>query len=569
MMRTCQRGVAAPRLLLALAVATLLCVSPASAGTGEVAAHAKVSALTAGLGVSASDRFGWSVASLGDFDGNGSTDLVVGAPFDDDAGTDTGAVYIVTLAADGSVTDVDKITEGAGGLSANLFDSDWFGWSVASLGDLDGDGTTDIAVGALQDDSSNNDAGAIYILFLNPNGTVKAEQRITGAQGGFGVFLEALAWFGCSIANLGDVDGDGVIDLGVGSFGDSENGVFRGAMYVLFLNSDGTVKAHQKINDSNGGLSADILDGDEFGWAAAGLGDLDGDGVEDMAVGAILDDSGNGDAGAVYVLFLNSDGTVKQHVKISSEAAGFETLLDQQDHFGRGVANIGDLNGDGVTDLAVGAVWDDDGAEKAGATYVLLMASDGTVIGEQKISATEGNFSATLQEGDTFGNSLAPLGDLNADGSLDIAVGADHDDDGSPDAGAVYLLFLDADAFSDIGNALAGTHGDPLLEGQGQFVLGQFVGVSLTNALESTLAWFVGSVAQLNVAFKGGVLVPDPTLGFAIALSTGPTGDSATLGGFWPSGVPSGVPVIFQCWIPDPGAIQGFAASNAVQGLTP
>jgi hypothetical protein len=572
MMRLCSRGSAASSLFAAVAAA-LLIAPPAAAGDGQVKAHGKLSNLEGDLGavttLGAGDRFGWSVAEIGDFDGNGVTDLVVGAPWDDDGGTDTGAVYIVTMNADGTVSDTDKITEGTPGFGANLQDFDWFGWSVASLGDLDGDGVTDIAVGASADDQANDDGGAVYVLFLNANGTVKSHTHFTFNQGGFGTFLEAYSYFGSAVANLGDVDGDGVIDLAVGSFGDAQNGPFRGAIYIVFMNSDGSVKGEQKINDSNGAFFAERNDGDEFGWAAAGLGDLDGDGVGDVAVGAILDDDGNADAGTVTILFLNSNGTVKEFNVIGSELGGMVSILDQQDHFGRGVANIGDINGDGVNDLGAGAVWDGDGAFRAGAAWVLLLDSQGVVIGEQKISASAGNFTGDLDENDTFGNSVAPLGDFDGDGTVDMIVGADHDDDGDPDTGALYILYLESTPFTEIGNGLAGTHGEPGLSGVGDFVVGQNVGVALTNALENTLAWFVGSVAFLNFPFKGGVLVPDPAQGFALTLNTGPTGDDAVLAGPWPAGVPAGVPVIFQCWIPDPGAIKGFAASNAVEATTP
>jgi len=557
---------------LAVAAATMFAATPLSAGTGSVKSHTKISGDEGGLNavvtLDGGDRFGWAVGSMPDFDGNGVDDLLVGVKDDDDGGFGRGAVYIVTLDTDGSVLGADKISNTSGGLSASLQNGDWFGWSVCSLGDLDGDGTGDIAVGALNDSGSGFVAGAVYILFLNANGTVKAEQKISTNAGGFVGFLADFAGFGCSVANLGDLDGDGVTDLAVGSFGDT-SGYYRGALYILFMNTDGTVKAQQKINDLEGGLNAVLEDGDEFGWACAPLGDLDGDGNEDVAVSAILDDDGNSDAGTVYVLFLNADGTVKSHTLIGSELGGLVAVIDQADHFGRGVANVGDLNGDGVNDLAVGSVWDGDGAEKAGAVFVLFMDSSGLVIAEQKISAVAGNFTGTLDAGDTFGNSVAPLGDINGDGILDLAVGADHDDDAVGDGGAVYVLFLDETSLNSVGNALAGTYGNPILDGIGTFDVGQVVGVSLSNALENVNAWFVLSTGFLNLPFKGGVMVPDIATGLAFTLPTGPSGDSATLGGVWPAGVPSGVPLVFQCWIPDAAGPVGFAASNAVAGTTP
>ena len=112
----------------------------------------------------------------------------------------------------------------------------------------------------------------------------------------------------------------------------------------------GWVLSHQKISDTQGGFTGTGLGG----VSVASLGDLDGDGVGDLAVGAGSDDGGPG-RGAVWVLFLNTNGTVKSHQKISDTEGGFTGILDDHDGFGRSVASLGDLDGDGVGDLAVGA----------------------------------------------------------------------------------------------------------------------------------------------------------------------------------------------------------------------
>jgi hypothetical protein len=211
---------------------------------------------------------------------------------------------------------------------------------------------------------------------------------------------------------------------------------------VLFLNPDGTVKSHQKISDTQGGFTG-VLAGDYFGSSVASLGDLDGDRVGDLAVGAILDDDGNGNSGAVWVLFLNPDGTVKSHQKISNTEGGFTGELHVVAYFGRSVASLGDLDGDGVGDLAVGASRDGDGGPDRGAVWLLFLNPDGTVKSHEKISDTEGGFTGVLDDGDRFGVSVASLGDLDGDGAGDLAAGAFYDDDGGNNRGAVWVLFLD------------------------------------------------------------------------------------------------------------------------------
>ena len=114
----------------------------------------------------------------------------------------------------------------------------------------------------------------------------------------------------------------------------------------------GTVLSHQKISDTQGGFRG-ILDNDDlFGASVASLGDLDGDGVTDLAVEAHFDDDGGTNRGAVWILFLNADGTVKSHQKISDTQGGFTGILDNEDFFGISMAALGDLDGDvGVKDL--------------------------------------------------------------------------------------------------------------------------------------------------------------------------------------------------------------------------
>ncbi|MCB0992020.1 MAG: FG-GAP repeat protein, partial [Acidimicrobiales bacterium] len=255
----------------------------------------------------------------------------------------------------------------------------------------------------------------------NTDGTVKAEQKISATSGGFTGPLDADDRFGTALAAIGDVDGDGVTDLAVGSFRDDDGATDAGAVYVLFLNTDGTVKAEQKISATAGGLTGPLDANDHFGLGVGALGDLDGDGVPDIVVGATDDDDGTPDAGAVYVLFLNPDGTAKAEQKISNTAGGLVGPISGLGYFGIDAVGLGDVDGDGVGDVAVGAYRDDDGAADAGAVYVLLMNTDGTVKAEQKISNTSGGLGAILAAGDNFGVEVAAIGDVDGDAVPDLA----------------------------------------------------------------------------------------------------------------------------------------------------
>ncbi len=443
----CRRAKIIFALPAALAAPVVLPVAqPAAAQPGWVLSHQKISdtegAFTGIL--DNGDFFGASAASLGDLDGDGVGDLAVGAYADDDGGNARGAVWVLFLNIDGTVKSHQKISDTEGGFAGILDDADLFGVSVASLGDLDGDGVGDLAVGAVGDDDGGRDHGAVWVLFLNKNGMVKSHQKISDTQGGFTGTLDNNDFFGVSAVSLGDLDGDGVGDLAVGARWDDDGGrVGRGAVWVLFLDKDGTVKSHQKISDTEGGFTGTLDDQDFFGVSVAWLGDLDGDHVPDLAVGAWGDDDGGTRRGAVWVLFLNTDGTVKFHQKISDTQGGFTGTLDDSDLFGVSVASLGDLDGDRVGDLAVGARWDADGRFRRGAVWVLFLNPNGTVKSHQKISDTEGGFTGILDDSDEFGRSVASLGDLDGDGVGDLAVGAWKDDDGGANRGAVWVLFLD------------------------------------------------------------------------------------------------------------------------------
>ncbi|MEM9336883.1 MAG: hypothetical protein AAGA35_03450, partial [Patescibacteria group bacterium] len=311
--------------------------------------------------------------------------------------TIAGFGYVAT----GSASTTVKISDNENGGPSGLDGSDTFGSAVANIGDLNGDGVTDVAVGASGDEATSAGdgfEGALHILFMNSDGTVDSTVKISDNENGGPSGLDGSDRFGSAVANIGDLNGDGVTDVAVGAPDDeatSSGDAGEGALHILFMNSDGTVDSTVKISDAeNGGPSG--LDGtDGFGSSVANLGDLNGDGVTDVAVGASGDEAtsgGSSSEGAIHILFMNSDGTVDSTVKISDAENGGPSGLDSFDNFGSAVANVGDLNGDGVVDLVVGARFDEatsGGDSGEGALHILFMNSDGTVDSTVKISDNE------------------------------------------------------------------------------------------------------------------------------------------------------------------------------------
>lgn len=390
------------------------------------------------------DRFGSAIATIGDLEVDGVIDLAVGTPLDDDGGTDRGAVWVLFMNDDGTVDIEQKISDTEGAFLGALDDSDQFGAAVAELGDLNGDGFLDIAVGAPLDDDGGTDRGAIWILFLNADGTVQFTQKISEAEGGFTGILEDNDQFGGALANIGDLNNDGIPDIAVGARLADDGGGDRGALWILFLARNGFVLGFQKISDTDGDFDGTLQDGNYFGSSVAGIGDLDVDGIEDIAVGAIGDDDGGIDRGAVWILFMNNDGTVRLEQKISTVNGNFNGGLTDGNHFGSSIVSLGDFNDDGINDIVAGADQDDDGGIDRGAVWLLFMETDGTINSETKISSTTGDFAGPLTDGTRFGSAIANVGNLDrdADATTDITVGAKLDDDGGIDRGAVWTLFM-------------------------------------------------------------------------------------------------------------------------------
>ncbi|MBU26483.1 MAG: hypothetical protein CMO15_00195, partial [Thaumarchaeota archaeon] len=160
--------------------------------------------------------------------------------------------------------------------------------------------------------------------------------------------------------------------------------------------ADGDVTSTEEINDSTAN-GPELGNTHNFGISIANIGDLDGDGVNDLAVGAHGDDDGGTNRGAIHILFMNTDGSVDSTEVINDSTANGPILTDN-DYWGRSIANIGDLNGDGVNDIAVGATSDDtdetgntSGGTNRGAVHIMFMNTDGSVDSTEVINDSTAN----------------------------------------------------------------------------------------------------------------------------------------------------------------------------------
>jgi hypothetical protein len=321
-------------------------------------------------------QFGYSVASAGDVNGDGYADLVVGA---NGVASSAGRVYVYHGSASGLRTTPATTLTGTDGSSSE------FGFSVASAGDVNGDGYADVVIGAY---GASSYTGHAYVFLGSASGlgTTPAATLI-GPAGANGLF-------GTSVASAGDVNGDGYADLVVGADGVASE---TGSAYVYLGSASGLATTPATTLPGSGG---------SFGFSVASAGDVNGDGYADVVVGAFVLSSG---VGSAYVYSGSAAGTVL------TPATTLNGMDGMNGDFGISVASAGDVNGDGYGDVIIGSSGAMNGT---GAAYVFPGSATGLVAAS--VQPVTMNYIAAGE----FGNPVSGAGDVNGDGFSDVVVGA-------------------------------------------------------------------------------------------------------------------------------------------------
>ena len=347
-------------------------------------------------------RMGQSGASAGDVNGDGYDDLVIGADLYDNPTTNQGAAFVYYGSESGVSNIPDAILQGTVGNAR-------FGSSVDAAGDVNGDGYADIIIGAPSYTGGQVGEGAVYIFHgsasgINTTPAVVFESNVNGAQ------------MGNSVAGIGDVNGDGYADVAWG-----------GWFYDGPLQDEGKVWVHHGSPLGVEPTPALEIEGNQvqafMGTWVAGAGDVNGDGFSDFMASAYRYDNGQTDEGGVWMYHGSPGGLVGPVQFLEANQA--------DSRFGTSISTAGDVNGDGYSDILVGAESFDNGQTNEGVVHVYYGSASG-------IPATANLILEENQSSAYFGHSVASAGDVNMDGYADVIVGAYQYDNGETNEGMVF-----------------------------------------------------------------------------------------------------------------------------------
>jgi len=415
-------------------------------------------------GQAASDYSGLSVSSAGDVNGDGLVDLIVGASQSDPAsGTNAGRSYVVFGKTGTTAIDLSSLTSGsstAGFVVNGQTTSDYSGISVRGAGDVNGDGLADLIIGAYSAIGGSlmavqPDAGRSYVLFGKTDTTAFELNSLSTLRLDAGFIINGQAasdYSGWSVSSAGDVNGDGLVDLIVGAYeSDPATGTNAGRSYVVFGKTNTTAIDLSSLT-SGSSTAGFVINGqaatDNSGYSVSSAGDVNGDGLADLIVGAYLSDPAAGtNAGRSYVVFGKTNTTA---IDLSSLTSGSSTagfVINGQagsDYSGWSVSSAGDVNGDGLADLIVGARESDPAAgTNAGRSYVVFGKTATAAVNLSAVAAGTGGFVINGQcADDSSGWSVSSAGDINGDGLADLIVGARLSDPvAGTNAGRSYVVF--------------------------------------------------------------------------------------------------------------------------------
>jgi len=400
-------------------------------------------------GANTPDRSGASVSSAGDINGDGFDDLIIGAPYATTTGGAFAGTSYVVFGSDQGLSNPLELSglNGSNGFVVNgesTFDGS--GFSVGAAGDINGDGIDDLIIGAPDASPVESYSGASYVVF----GSKKAwtsSLNLSSLDGSDGFAINGVSDYdssGTSVSAAGDINHDGIDDLIIGA--PYSNGG-AGSGYVVFGNDQGwgSELNLSGLNGTNGFVINGVNEYDSLGMSVSEAGDINGDGIDDLIIGAPDAGTPGAYSGATYVVF-GSEQAWAGSLNLSNldGSNGFAIYgVDNLDSLGTSVSYAGDINVDGFADLIIGALLADPNGTDSGASYVVF-GSDQTWTSSLNLSGLNGSNGFVINgvgAGDKSGTSVSAAGDINVDGFDDFIIGSPFADPNGADSGASYVVF--------------------------------------------------------------------------------------------------------------------------------
>ncbi|MEH2007704.1 MAG: integrin alpha, partial [Nostoc sp.] len=333
-------------------------------------------------GINADDHSGWSVSSAGDINGDGIDDLIIGTDEESESnGTESGQSYVVFGSKSGFDAQVNLSTlNGTNGFAINgiINAEDRGDWAVSSAGDINGDGIPDLIIGANIEGSFGERLEPGYVVFGSKSG-FGAQFNLSTLNGTNGFVINGINSYelvGWSVSSAGDINGDGIADLIIGAYNPGRNGEPSQQGYVVFGSKFG-FGAQFNLSTLNGtnGFAINTISSNAYnflGFSVSSAGDINGDGIADLIIGAPNASPNVAYSGQSYVVFGSKGGFGAQfNVSTLNGTNGFAINgINPGDYSGSSVSNAGDINGDGIADLIIGAPNASPNVAYSGQSYV-------------------------------------------------------------------------------------------------------------------------------------------------------------------------------------------------------